>query len=142
MIWWFILPATGSLFWDGPWLIVAMGLQWVLRIGIIKWAMGVFVAELLILGTLEWMLYKWQPSHRLRPRPRCLLKESWVLVTLSLLLSPIPGFIAWQASVGLDAAAKVHGLNQSVMKIFRVRIIKCLLIIVLALLILWSEPWS
>ncbi|WP_053959290.1 hypothetical protein [Sulfobacillus thermosulfidooxidans] len=131
MIWWFALPAIGSLFWDGPWLLMVFGIQWIFKLGP-KWPFGWLLAELGTLGLLEWLFHHWLPPRPVQRSPGRLLEESWILIWLSLLLSPIPGFIVWQGTVGFDAAARLHGFRQDVPKVLRVRIVKMLAIIALA----------
>jgi len=142
VIWCFVLPAAGALVWDGPWLIVAMGLQWLLGIGVPKWSTVFFIGELLILGLLEWASRQWLPAPSVQRSSKRLLKESWILLAFSLLLSPVPGFIVWQGVVGFDAASRIYGLSRDVSRILRVRAVKVLFIIALALLILWTGPWT
>ncbi|OLZ08608.1 hypothetical protein [Sulfobacillus thermosulfidooxidans] len=133
MIWWFAVPAIGSLFWDGPWLLIAFGIQWLLKWGYPHGSLGFFVAELGGLGLLEWLFHQWLPPRPVQRSPGRLLEESWILIWLSLLLSPIPGFIVWQGTVGFDAAARLHGFRQDVPKVLRVRVVKMLVIIGLAI---------
>ena len=142
MLWWLALAALGALFWDGPWLLVAMALQWLLKMGILVWSTWTFVIELVCLLWLEWLLQGWLPSPPAQRSRGRLLEESWILIWLSLLLSPILGFIVWQGMVGFDAAYRMHGLSQDIRKVLTVRVVKMLLVLALAVLIAWTGPWT
>ncbi|MCL4319342.1 MAG: hypothetical protein M1596_05585 [Firmicutes bacterium] len=142
MIWWFMLPVVGALLRNGPWFLVAMALQWGLRIGVGKWSPGIFIVELLILLMLEWTMDRLLPLPPVQQSPTGLVKESWILMTLSLLLNPLPGWIAWQGSVGFDGTDRIRTLNRYMAQILKIRAIKGLLIIALALLVQWSGPWT
>ena len=142
MIWWFMLPVVGALLRSGPWFLVAMALQWGLHIGVGKWSPGIFIVELLILLTLEWAMDRLLPLAPVQQSPTGLVKESWILITLSLLLNPLPGWIAWQGSVGFDGADRIRTLNRYMAQILKIRAIKGLLIMALALLAQWSGPWT
>ncbi len=142
MIWWFMLPLVGALLRNGPWFLVTMALQWGLRIGVGKWSPGIFIVELLILLMLEWAMDRLLPLPPVQQSPTGLVKESWILMTLSLLLNPLPGWIAWQGSVGFDGTDRIRTLNRYMAQILKIRAIKGLLIIALALLVQWSGPWT
>ncbi len=142
MIWWFMLPLVGALLRNGPWFLVAMALQWGLRIGVGKWSPGIFIVELLILLMLEWAMDRLLPLPPVQQSPTGLVKESWILMTFSLLLNPLPGWIAWQGSVGFDGTDRIRTLNRYMAQILKIRAIKGLLIIALALLVQWSGPWT
>ncbi len=142
MIWWFMLPLVGALLRNGPWFLVTMALQWGLRIGVGKWSPGIFIVELLILLMLEWAMDRLLPLPPVQQSPTGLVKESWILMTFSLLLNPLPGWIAWQGSVGFDGADRIRTLNRYMAQILKIRAIKGLLIMALASLAQWSGPWT
>ncbi len=82
------------------------------------------------------------PLPPVQQSPTGLVKESWILMTFSLLLNPLPGWIAWQGSVGFDGTDRIRTLNRYMAQILKIRAIKGLLIIALALLVQWSGPWT
>ncbi len=138
--WFLLLPVIGSFLWDGPWLVIFVALATLLRLGFPVQMVWPFTAEWLVALAADWGLHQWLPARPVARSRGRLLNESWILLWLALLFSPIPGMVIWQGTVGFDAAQRVQGFSKDVRRIMLVRIVKAIAIACLWAAIAWLRP--
>ncbi len=137
---WLLVSAAGAWLWDGPWLVITVALQMVLRLGYPYWWGWALVGEWGVAAAGDWAFHLWLPEPPAARSPSRLLRESWVLLWLALLLSPILGIVAWQGTVGFDAAKRMQGFGRDVRQIVVVRAVKSISVVLLVIIIARLRP--
>ncbi|AUW93469.1 MAG: hypothetical protein C7B44_02525 [Sulfobacillus thermosulfidooxidans] len=118
---WLLVPVLGVWLWDGPWLLILVLAETVWRVGFPYWGGSLLALQWGVAAALEWGFHRLLPKRPVARSRHRLLRESWVLLWLSLLLTPVPGLVAWQGTVGFDAAVRLQRFGQDMRKIVMVR---------------------
>lgn len=103
---WAALALVIGLASDWPWLWVAFGLGWALRWGAWVGHPVLFGGELLGAVGLEAALSYLRPPSP--PRGTAFFNEGAALIVSTVSLGAVVGFMAWQLSVGANAASRLH----------------------------------
>ncbi len=94
---------------DWPWTVVVLGFVWLSGWG--RWPRSpwLFGVELVTVVAVEGLLHRKTPLRPVARSYRRVVMESMTLLWLSFLLGALGGLVAWEGTVGFDAASRARG---------------------------------
>lgn len=106
---------AASLVNDWPWLALVFTLLWLSAWG--RWpdTPWLFGLELVVVVATEVILLRKTPPRPVARSYNRVITESMTLLWLSFLLGAIGGLVAWEGTVGFDAASRARGFVTEVL---------------------------
>lgn len=111
---WLLVVLAFAFFNDWPWLIALVGLSWVLSYGHWPSSYWVLLVELVSVFSVEFILALYTPKRRVHDTSKGVALEGAALGGSTMLWGSVFGLLLWQASLGFDAAARMHRLATTV----------------------------
>ncbi len=105
---WLLFILLFALFNDWPWLLALVGLSWLLSWGHWPASPMPLVVELVLAFAVEVALAALVPRRRVQRMTTGATLEGAALGGFVLLWGTFPGLMLWQASLGFDAASRMH----------------------------------